>query len=136
MTVAEAAAKLGLPERTIRRWCQIGKLSATKEAGEWIIEFPTPPPTPSETATLTEFTATLTEPLTEALSQLESRLSHLEGAFLGQLAAILTEKVDSLTGEMQRLREELAESRKREEELLRLARNQAQPWWKRWRSGK
>jgi excisionase family DNA binding protein len=33
----ELARRLGLAEKTLYRWCQAGKIEATKVAGAWLI---------------------------------------------------------------------------------------------------
>lgn len=38
LTIPEAALKLNTPEKTIRNWCQNGKLIAHKYGRDWIIE--------------------------------------------------------------------------------------------------
>lgn len=118
MTVSEMATQLGLPERTVRRWCTTGKIRARKEGKEWIVEgLPVIMAESGDEVAVAELEGTdivaassaiMSAGVTEQLRQVESRLAHIEGLMAGQFAATMTERMDTMTAEVSALKDIMA----------------------------
>ena len=106
LTVAQAAAQLGLSVDTVKRRAQKGKLPARQDdRGRWLVTLDTPEaPTPLETAALRADLETLRADLTNARGLLAATERHRE----------------TLQAQVDRLHAELTEAHTNAAELRRL----------------
>ena len=75
MTVSQAAYHFDVSERTIRRWIESGKLTASREDGQWIINSADTPA--DKTPSHADIVSTLKQQISvkdEQISQLQSAL--------------------------------------------------------------
>jgi excisionase family DNA binding protein len=131
MTVVEAAAFLGKPERTVRRYAANGKLAAERVAGaggreEWRIHLRDVVQMPNVAARSSRDDGRSKEQMTVPADLFREAQTKLEAALLqvGQLTEVrtrleLTEKTEST------LRAELDEARER----IRQLENRRRSWW-------
>jgi len=131
MTVAEAAAFLGKPERTVRRYAANGKLTAERVAGaagreEWRIHMRDVVQMPNVAVGSSRHGGRTKDPLTVPADLYRETQAKLEAALMqvGQLTEVrtrleLTEKTEST------LRAELDEARER----IRQLESRRRSWW-------
>ncbi len=117
LTVSQAAAALGVSERTIRRRCQSGKLQAdlvSSESGAtWLIPIdslglqPSLLPPAEAAGEAAAIHAATPHPEAQQLARMESEISQIKAYLAGQMSA----RIADLEEENERLRAELSAQR-------------------------
>jgi excisionase family DNA binding protein len=117
LTVSQAAAALGVSERTIRRRCASGKLQAelisTESGATWLIPIeslgmePSLIPAAEAAAPAAASVAIIERPDQEQFARLESEIAQIKAFLAGQMSA----RIADLEAENARLRAELAAPR-------------------------
>lgn len=128
LTIKEAAERLGVSDRTVRRRIKDGSLPAKLKMGQYGQQYFIPVNAIDTAQTITDVVEVKRVHDAQALSlAIVQALEEQNKAFTDELEAMKKE-VAASRQEITALREEL---KQRDEKLLELVKAEKQPWWKR-----
>ena len=120
MTIKEAARRLGISERTVRRRIKDGSLPAELKQGDYGQQYFIP-------ADVIETAQVITDVV-------EVKRVHDGQALSMAIVRAMEERDKALEGELIAMREELAATREALEDLKNeISQQQRRPWWKWWK---
>lgn len=141
VSVADAAQRLGVSEKTVRRWIKAGKLPAAQEAGPYGMAWRIPE-TAIQTAQQVVEVLTVERPVDpRVLGQVVAQAVAQETRALDETVAALTRQVAALEQTIERLAARQAQAGvDRDAQVVQMMREvlgadgaRTPPWWRWWR---